>query len=206
MITFRDPEVQRTHDEFLESARRMQEAIGKAKTNESNRFHILKKAANPFASTLIRRPGSKVSPYRGVTWNIRDSLWVARIKYQGRSKFLGVYGPDHAIEAAKAYDRAAWYYFGQSAKLNFPRSRSSKWPTIYIPPLEVPKVVETRTMACTRCRQILTLDQFYRRWDGHIPEQGVYKLRQPCRKCMLAPRSMGCLEAEELREFLSANR
>lgn len=60
----------------------------------------------------VRVDGSRPSPYRGVSWNVRDGLWVARIKIDQRSITLGVFLPDQVEDAARAYDRAARTHFG----------------------------------------------------------------------------------------------
>lgn len=85
-------------------------------------------ARQPRKSSVVSRPmlpNSRPSPYRGVSWNRRDSLWVARIKVQQKSITLGVYLPDRAEDAARAYDYAARLYFGDQAITNFPTVRDA---------------------------------------------------------------------------------
>ena len=54
------------------------------------------------------RPYNKINPY------------VARITFKGKSRFLGAHPTQES--AAKAYDIAAVFYYGESAALNFKRS------------------------------------------------------------------------------------
>ncbi|KAF5843162.1 hypothetical protein DUNSADRAFT_1589 [Dunaliella salina] len=67
----------------------------------------------------------KTSKYRGVCWNKRDVKWVSQLTgraLQGMSIIhLGAFhGEAGEIAAAEAYDAAAFFVMGSSAKLNFP--------------------------------------------------------------------------------------
>jgi hypothetical protein len=64
------------------------------------------------------RSGS-TSRYKGVSWNTQRGKWVAQIRYDGRTRFLGYY--TYEDEAARVYDEAALIGHGESARLNFPR-------------------------------------------------------------------------------------
>lgn len=57
------------------------------------------------------------SVYKGVSWNKGTGKWEARIKINGKSKYLGLY--ELEIQAAKAYDDSAIKLFGEFAKTNF---------------------------------------------------------------------------------------
>ena len=57
------------------------------------------------------------SKYRGVTYFARARKWVARIKYQGKSRWLGYFEKEE--DAARAYDAAALKYYREFARLNF---------------------------------------------------------------------------------------
>jgi hypothetical protein len=58
------------------------------------------------------------SKYRGVTYFPRTGRWLTRIKYRGKSIYLGYF--ESEINAAKAYDDAAKKYHKDFARLNFP--------------------------------------------------------------------------------------
>lgn len=59
------------------------------------------------------------SRYKGVSWNINRNHWNSLIKVNYKVINLGTYRDE--VEAAKAYDRAAIFYFGDYARINFPR-------------------------------------------------------------------------------------
>jgi hypothetical protein len=59
--------------------------------------------------------------YRGVYWNavVKNRPWEALISLGvGKTKFCGMWRT--ARDAARAYDRAATYYWGANAEINFP--------------------------------------------------------------------------------------
>lgn len=63
----------------------------------------------------VKKGGS--SKYRGVYWNKKGKIWQAGIKMDGKSIYIGNFADE--IEAAKAYDKAAKFYHGEFASLNF---------------------------------------------------------------------------------------
>lgn len=62
-----------------------------------------------------RRPSGGASQYKGVAWDKGPGRWVARF----RGKNLGRFQSEEA--AARAFDAAAYAYWGVLAYLNFPR-------------------------------------------------------------------------------------
>lgn len=61
---------------------------------------------------------NKSSRYKGVSILRRLNKWQAAIVINGRKRYLGLY--ESEVVAAEIYDRAAVYYHGEFAKLNFP--------------------------------------------------------------------------------------
>lgn len=56
------------------------------------------------------------SRFKGVIWNRRDRRWQAQISFNGVHRNLGYFHDE--IEAARAYDAAAWSLMGEHARLN----------------------------------------------------------------------------------------
>jgi hypothetical protein len=65
-----------------------------------------------------KRRSNVTSKFRGVFFDKHCCKWRAKIGYQGKYIYLGMY--DNEIAAAKAYDAAARRYYGEFARLNFP--------------------------------------------------------------------------------------
>ncbi|MFA5251835.1 MAG: HNH endonuclease [Phycisphaerae bacterium] len=65
-----------------------------------------------------RKRANTSSRFIGVYWDKAKRKWVARIKYQGKSRMIGNFVNE--IAAAQAYDAAANKYRGEFARLNFP--------------------------------------------------------------------------------------
>lgn len=68
-------------------------------------------------------PKNSTTGYKGVCWDKRAHKFMAHIHPDGTFKFLGYY--DSPIEAAKAYDKAAAFYFGQFARPNFKEEKQN---------------------------------------------------------------------------------
>lgn len=62
---------------------------------------------------------TNTSGYKGVSKRARAKPWMAKININCKQIYLGQYST--AIEAAKAYDMAAFTHFGFSQALNFPQ-------------------------------------------------------------------------------------
>lgn len=58
------------------------------------------------------------SRYKGVRWDKSRNLWIAAIKVNWRSRFIGRFASED--DAARAYDQKARELFGEFACLNFP--------------------------------------------------------------------------------------
>jgi hypothetical protein len=56
------------------------------------------------------------SKYKGVTWHKRDKVWNAQIRVNSKNIYLGCFKTEEG--AARAYNRAATFHFGEFAKLN----------------------------------------------------------------------------------------
>lgn len=67
------------------------------------------------ANSLPRKGSSQ---FKGVSWNRKNARWVAQIKINRNDKSLGRFNDE--IDAAMAYDQAAFAAWGKFAYLNFP--------------------------------------------------------------------------------------
>ena len=65
-----------------------------------------------------RKPSSS---YRGVTWNKWHQKWTSQIRYGGKQHHLGVFADP--VQAARAYDAAAFEHHKAKAVLNFPEDQ-----------------------------------------------------------------------------------
>jgi hypothetical protein len=85
-----------------------------------NRDENLRPSSVKENSRNRKRPKDNTSGFKGVWWRKEKQKWVATIRVDGRHIYIG----SHVIptEAARLYDRAAIKYFGEFARLNFPRS------------------------------------------------------------------------------------
>lgn len=74
-------------------------------------------AASQNAGNQAKRSGDMTSQYKGVNWNRSNNGWVAKIMVRGKVSHLGTFADE--VDAARAYDQAAFEGFGDFALLNF---------------------------------------------------------------------------------------
>lgn len=65
-----------------------------------------------------RKRAGAWSKFRGVTWDKRDTIWMARIGAAEKAIHLGSFKNEE--DAARAYDKKAKELYGEFAQLNFP--------------------------------------------------------------------------------------
>lgn len=66
-----------------------------------------------------RRKYRGTSRYKGVSWDSKNSKWLAQIHLSNRRRYLGRFVLEQ--DAARAYDAAALLQWGDFARLNFPK-------------------------------------------------------------------------------------
>uniref|UniRef100_A0A6M3IXR6 Putative HNH endonuclease n=1 Tax=viral metagenome TaxID=1070528 RepID=A0A6M3IXR6_9ZZZZ len=84
----------------------------------NNRRLNLRVASKSLNSYNCKKYSNNTSQYRGVVRDKQRDLWLSKIMVLGCTKNLGRFGDP--IEAAMAFDRAAIFYRGETATLNFP--------------------------------------------------------------------------------------
>ena len=70
------------------------------------------------------KPKGCTSKYRGVSWFLRDKLWVAQCRIDGKGNHIGRYKDEE--DAARAYDEFALANGFQAEALNFPTNTNTK--------------------------------------------------------------------------------
>ena len=79
-----------------------------------NRLINLREATNTENSHNVGLKINNTSGYKGVCWHTATNKWVARIKINGKRKYLGLF--THAEEAHAAYCEAADIYHKEFAR------------------------------------------------------------------------------------------
>jgi len=82
----------------------------------------LRVCTHPENSRNTSKPHGTSSRFRGVTYLKDRGKWRAKIQFEGKSVYLGLFTDE--VDAARAYDRKAVELFGEFARLNFPE----EWP------------------------------------------------------------------------------
>jgi hypothetical protein len=85
-----------------------------------------------------------ISGYRGVSWIEARNVWIARIRANGRNIYLGTFRTPEA--AARAYDNAAYDYFGEFAATNFEIDLFEDTPVISIRRCRTKRVIEAERL------------------------------------------------------------
>lgn len=71
-----------------------------------------------------RRNTKNSSGYKGVCYAKEVNKWLSQIVVGGKKVKLGYF--ENVLDAAKAYDTAAVYYFGSFANINFPEENENE--------------------------------------------------------------------------------
>ncbi len=87
--------------------------------NQRQNLRVCTKSQNIANTNKIANTTSK---FKGVSWRSDSKKWKAQIEVNKKAINLGSYSDPE--EAARVYDDAATKYYGEFAKLNFPRRMS----------------------------------------------------------------------------------
>ena len=87
---------------------------GNGLNNQRNNLRIVTNQQNGMNQKKQRR--STTSRYKGVCWHNKNKGWMAGIKHNRKTIYLGCYETEE--EAALAYNTEATRIFGEYAKLN----------------------------------------------------------------------------------------
>ena len=89
--------------------------INRVKTdNRISNLRLVTKTQNQ--QNRVGVQANNKSGYKGVSWCRRSKKWMAQIRVNTKTKFLGYYTDPK--EAAKVYNQNATKYFGEFAHLN----------------------------------------------------------------------------------------
>ena len=87
---------------------------GDGLNNTRSNLRICTSQQNQFNTPGLASTSSR---FKGVSWEKRRGWWIASIRMQGKSHFIGSYHDE--IDAARAYDAVAKELHGEFARLNF---------------------------------------------------------------------------------------
>ena len=85
-----------------------------------NRRKNLRVCSNSENQMNRRIPSNNKSGYKGVFWHGKDKIWISVLKINKKAVYLD--RCTRKIDAAKSYDVGALKYFGEFARLNFPKA------------------------------------------------------------------------------------
>lgn len=86
----------------------------------NNRFANLRPATRKQNGSNRKRNRNNTSGFKGVSWRNKERRWRAQIRLPGTIKTIELGLFQGKKDAALAYDRAAVFYHGEFARLNFP--------------------------------------------------------------------------------------
>jgi hypothetical protein len=86
---------------------------GNTLNNQKSNLRIVTKTQNQMNRKIQK---NNISGYKGVTWCKRTKKWIAQIRVETKTKFLGYF--DDKNIAGNVYNLNAKKYFGEFAKLN----------------------------------------------------------------------------------------
>lgn len=87
---------------------------GDRANNNINNLRACSQSQNAANSKLNK---NSTSGFKGVSWFEANGRWSSHITINGKKKHLGYF--DDAREAARTYDKAANYFFGEFSRQNF---------------------------------------------------------------------------------------
>jgi hypothetical protein len=90
------------------------------RVRHDNRICNLRVSTRAQNNSNVSTGKNSTSQFLGVYWDKARGKWVANIKINGKSKFLGRFREEK--DAAIAYDNKAFEAYGQFASLNFPKT------------------------------------------------------------------------------------
>jgi len=143
------------HREVMQAETPLDHKNGNGLDNRRSNLRPASGSQNAQNQQKWSRPTS--SRFKGVHWNKRDKKWIARIGVEKRRINLGSFHDEE--DAARAYDAAAKQYFGEYARLNFPRlpraihACNDGWVTIGQIAVDPETGEETEEYALYLCRK-----------------------------------------------------